>query len=141
MNKRFSGRLLTGMCILFLPAIAIAAESTLPRASSPSALYFVKLGLALLLVLGIFVAFAWMMRRFSGFQTSAKGDLRVITGLSLGTRERVVVVKAGKVQLLLGVTPGKISKLHVLEEDLEAEMALAQTDFKQKLKSALGRKE
>ncbi|HID81270.1 MAG TPA: flagellar biosynthetic protein FliO [Chromatiales bacterium] len=140
MNKRFFGRLLTGMCSLFLPA-AVTAESTLPAASSPTAFYFVKLGLALLLVLGIFVAFAWMMRRFSGFQSSAKGDLRVITGLSLGTRERLVVVKVGKAQLLLGVTPGKISKLHVLEEDLEAEIAPTQFDFKRKLKSALGQKE
>lgn len=140
MNNRFIGLLLTGMCTLFLPVVATAAEPTLPTGSSPSAFYFVKLGLALLLVLGIFVAFAWMMRRFSGFQSSAKGDLRVITGLSLGTRERLVVVKVGKSQLLLGVTPGQIHKLHVLEEDFEAEMTTSQPDFKQKLKSALGQK-
>lgn len=141
MNKRLIGRLLTGVCTLFLPAIAIAAEATLPSATSPSVLYFVKLGLALLLVLGIFLAFAWMMRRFSGFQSSTKDGLRVITGLSLGTRERLVVVKVGKSQLLLGVTPGQISKLHVLEEDFESEMATTQFDFKRKLKSALGQKE
>lgn len=139
MNIRLTGLLFTGMCTL--STTLTAADSPLPQATGPSAVYFVKLGLALLLVLGLFMAFAWLMRRFNGFQPSAKGGLRVITGLSLGARERLVVVKAGKQQILLGVTPGQIRKLHVLEDDLEAEMATSDFDFKQKLKSALGHKE
>ncbi len=141
MNLRLSGLLGTGMCIFLHPLAVFAAEKELPGVTAPSAMYFVKLGLALLLVLGLFLAFAWMMRRFNGMQSPARGGLRVITGLSLGTRERLVVVKAGKTQLLLGITPGQIRKLHVLDEDLEAELTSGQSDFKQKLKTALGHKE
>ncbi len=74
--------------------------------------------LGLLLVIGMIVGVAWLARRFGNFQTDASGGLRVIGGLSMGPRERVVLVQVGDQQLLLGVAPGRVSTLHVLDKPL-----------------------
>jgi len=41
--------------------------------------------------------------------------MRIVGGLSLGMREKVILLQVGKKQLILGVTPGRIDALHVLE--------------------------
>ena len=74
--------------------------------------------LGLMLVIGMIVGVAWLTRRFGSFQTDASGALRVIGGLSMGPRERVVLVQVGEQQLLLGVAPGRVSTLHVLAKPL-----------------------
>ncbi len=78
--------------------------------------------LGLLLVIGMIVGVAWLARRFGNFQTAASGALRVVGGLSMGPRERVVLVQVGDQQLLLGVAPGRVSTLHVLDKPLVAAM-------------------
>lgn len=76
----------------------------------------VQLGLGLLLVLALIVAMGWFMRRVSGLAGSAAGALRILGGLSVGTRERVVLIQVGEQQVLLGVAPGRVQTLHVLEQ-------------------------
>ncbi|GMR08241.1 MAG: flagellar biosynthetic protein FliO [Gammaproteobacteria bacterium] len=75
----------------------------------------VTLGLVAVLI-AIF-AVAWLMRRFGNFSMAANGELRVVAGMSLGTRERLVLIQVGKEQLLLGVSPGRVQTLHILGED------------------------
>ncbi|MGY6277679.1 flagellar biosynthetic protein FliO [Methylomonas sp. MgM2] len=67
---------------------------------------------AVLLIFGLFV---WMLRKAGQFSIHGKSDLAIIAGLSLGMREKLVLVKVGKKQLLLGVTPGRVDKLMELE--------------------------
>ena len=74
--------------------------------------------LGLLFVIAMIVGVAWLTRRFGNFQTDASGALRVLGGLSMGPRERVVLVQVGDKQLLLGVAPGRVSTLHVLDKPL-----------------------
>lgn len=106
---------------LFAPWTASLAESARPLSTgAPSASYLVKLTLGLLLVLALFMALAWFARRAGLGGMSGKGadSLHIIASLSLGARDRLVLVKAGEQQLLLSVTPGKIRKLHVLDDDI-----------------------
>jgi flagellar protein FliO/FliZ len=70
----------------------------------------------LLVVLMSVVGLAWLLRRVGRLQSSADGTLRVIGGLALGTRERVVLVQVGETQVLLGVAPGRVQAVHVLQE-------------------------
>jgi flagellar protein FliO/FliZ len=72
-------------------------------------------GVGLVLVLAVFFLCVWGLRKLSGFNASGGGKLRLLGGLSLGMRERVVLLQAGKKQLILGVTPGRIETLLVLE--------------------------
>ncbi len=70
---------------------------------------------SLLLVLAIFFLCVWILRKSGQVAANSKNHLSVIAGLSLGMREKVVLVKVGDKQLLLGVTPGRIDKLMELE--------------------------
>ena len=51
---------------------------------------------------------------------AAGGGLRILGGLSMGARERVVLLQVGDTQLLVGVAPGRVQTLHVLEQPLPA---------------------
>jgi flagellar protein FliO/FliZ len=79
-----------------------------------------QLTLGLLLVLGLIIAIAWVLKRSGRLQMAAGGGLRILGGLSMGTRERVVLLQVGDTQLLVGVAPGRVQTLHVLNEPLES---------------------
>ncbi|MGZ4959783.1 MAG: flagellar biosynthetic protein FliO [Methylomonas sp.] len=71
--------------------------------------------LALLLVLAIFFLAAWLLKKSGGLALLGNRQLAIVAGLSLGMREKLVLVKVGEKQLLLGVTAGRIDKLLELE--------------------------
>lgn len=77
-----------------------------------------KLGLGLLVVVALIVGMSWAMRRMGGLPGTGAGSLRILGGLSMGTRERVVLIQVGDQQLLLGVAPGRVQTLHVLEHPI-----------------------
>ena len=64
------------------------------------------LGGALVLVLALAVGVLWIMRRVSGGNLRRGGLLQVRDSVSVGQRERVVVVSAGGRDYVLGVAPG-----------------------------------
>lgn len=76
--------------------------------------------LSLLMVLALIVICALILKRFNLTQHSAS-QLKLVTSLSLGTKERVVVIQAGKQQLLLGITAHQITVLERLAEPLSTE--------------------
>jgi len=73
--------------------------------------------LSLLMVLGLIIVCAFVLKRFNLTQQSVS-QLKVITSLRLGTKERVIVVQVGEKQLLLGVTGQQITLLETLAEPL-----------------------
>ena len=73
---------------------------------------------ALLLVLGLIIGLAWLLKRMPGSGFRPADGLRVVASLHLGTKERAVVVEVGGRQLLLGVSPGGVTLLHELPEPL-----------------------
>ncbi len=75
--------------------------------------------LSLIMVIALILMLAWLMKRMRFSQISGQqGTLRVIKQLSLGQKERVVVVEVGGEQILLGVTPNNVSLLKSLAEPL-----------------------
>lgn len=102
-----------------------APEQVAPSASSSGALRMV---IALVVVLGAVVAagrFARRMRRFSGGTNAA---LEVVGQLSVGPRERAVLIRVGERQLLLGVAPGNVRTLHVFDDMPIARESTHQSD-------------
>lgn len=67
--------------------------------------------------------------------------MKVISALSLGMREKLILVQVGEKQLLLGVTPGRIDNLLVLEgeQQLFQQQSDKQSDgeFSKKLKQLI----
>lgn len=79
---------------------------------------YLQMFLGLFLVVGLIFGMAWFMRRLGGINSVAAGNLKVLGGISVGQRERVVLVQAGDTQLLIGVAPGQIRTLHVMDEPI-----------------------
>lgn len=75
--------------------------------------------LALLVVLGTLFALAWLLRRMRGFGNRVGSAIDVLAHVTLGQKERAVLLKVGSAQILLGVAPGRVNTLYVLPEPLE----------------------
>lgn len=128
------------------PALAAAQDGGGAGASVPTGLgagYLVQLTLALALVVAAIVVAAWLLRRVTRLQSSAGGALQVLGGLSMGPRERVVLIQVGETQLLLGVAPGRVQTLHVLENPIGGVSAPRGADrrFSERLKAVLQREQ
>lgn len=66
--------------------------------------------LAVLIVLGLVVALAWLVRRGSlGALTKRGGAINVETAVALGERRSLVIVSVEGRRLLLGLTPTSMS--------------------------------
>lgn len=96
--------------------------------------------LALLLVVGVILALAWLAKRMPGLGAAGGGNpaLKVVGSLALGPRERVVVVDVGGTQLLLSTGPHGTRALHTLEQPLPA-LASAPSPFAQVLARQFGK--
>jgi flagellar protein FliO/FliZ len=102
--------------LFFLPFAVQAAQSAIPAPMvSPvsfGGMLQVLLGLGL--VLAAVAGSAWLLRRFSPGQIGAGGAVKVIGGVALGPKERLVLVEIGETWLVLGVAPGQVNTLHTL---------------------------
>ena len=74
---------------------------------------------SLLLVILLTIGIAWVLRRTGRFGSALGGQLRAIGGLSLGGRDRIMLVDAGGTDILIGISPAGIRTLHVFPEPLE----------------------
>ncbi|MEM0954986.1 MAG: flagellar biosynthetic protein FliO [Pseudomonadota bacterium] len=83
---------------------------------------------SLMLVFACLFAVVYAMRRFNRIGLGQSGGLRVLFSVNVGQRERIVLLEAGDEQLLLGIAPGNIRTLHVLEKPLPLQNALAATE-------------
>ena len=80
--------------------------------------YLIQLIMGLVVVIICIVALSWLAKRMQRLQSSSDGSLKVIDGINMSARERVVLLQAGSKQILLGVAPGRVSKLHVFDETI-----------------------
>ncbi len=94
--------------------------------------------LSLLMVLGLIIICALVLKRFNLTQQGVS-QLKVVTSLSLGAKERVVVIQAGEQQLLLGVTAQQVTLIERLAEPL-ATQTLKATELPKNLLSFLSAK-
>lgn len=117
---------------LSFPGVLYAVDLTGPQATvnnSPTSMVSIlQIMTYLVLVILIIVGIAWMLRRFGRINSAVNGDLKVLAGLSVGQRERIVLVQAGSVQLLLGVAPGQVQTLHIMDRPLLTEEKTIRSD-------------
>lgn len=105
----------TGAALLALPGLALAAGAEPGRVESamtglPGGGMLLQLTLGLVAVLALAVGLSWLLRRYA---LPRGGLIRVIGGLPLGSRERLLLVEVDETRLLLGVTASQIQTLHV----------------------------
>ncbi|TVQ44742.1 MAG: flagellar biosynthetic protein FliO [Gammaproteobacteria bacterium] len=91
---------------------AWAAADAVP---SPSA-QLLRLIFGLVVVVAAVFVLSRVLPRFGGRALSGQRGFRVVASLPVGQRERVVLLEVGDRQVMLGVAPGRVNTLHVLDE-------------------------
>jgi flagellar protein FliO/FliZ len=127
------------------PPRPFAAPQSVTSPTAPTAGGLAQVTFALLIVLVAIFAVAWVARRMRGFNNRVGGAIDVLADVPLGQKERAVLLKVGSKQILLGVAPGRVNTLHVLEEPLELSKPPAgpnndsRPNFKQLMLRSLGK--
>ncbi len=103
-------------CLAPAGGVLAASAEGAPDPINAGAVLQVVAGLVMVLLLIGLVA--WIVRRSGRLQPGVSGEMRILAGLSMGPRERVVLLQIGPTQLLVGVAPGRIETLHVLDNPL-----------------------
>jgi flagellar protein FliO/FliZ len=82
---------------------------------------------------------AWMIKRIGHIQTRSSGTMKILGGVPVSQRERIILLQVGKEQIVVGVAPGQINTLHVLKEPIEvdAPTQTVQGSFYDRLQSVL----
>lgn len=106
--------------VLLGPVRAHSTVSNVPGSDGLMGAGFVfQFVLGLVVVVGLIFALAWMLRKMNYVQRGVQGNMRILGGLHLGSRERLILVQVGEEQLLLGVASGRVNLVHVLKAPLE----------------------
>ncbi len=114
---------LSGVIFNFLPALLGAAPvpsesaSKLPVSSVGSGAVL-ETAAVLTGVILLILVLGWLFKRMGNFPSAGKGMVRILGGVSLGPRERAVVLEAEGKRLLVGVSPGRVQTLCLLDNSV-----------------------
>jgi flagellar protein FliO/FliZ len=108
-------------------AVATATPTAVPTFAVPTAAppepvtgvgAMVEIVLALAFVLALILAIAWISRRLR-VGSHADGLIRILAEVSLGQKERAVLLQVDGRRLLVGVGAGAISLLHAADAPVD----------------------
>jgi flagellar protein FliO/FliZ len=76
----------------------------LPQPASPLSVgSLTQLTLSLVAIVGLILAISWALKRLKLAGPRGSGEIAVIDELSVGPRERIVLIRVGESQVLVGV--------------------------------------
>ena len=102
-----------------------AFASDQPGASSTGSLFQVLM--VLVLVLGLMLAAAWLLKKFNATGTNVGSSIKIISGVAVGSRERIMVIEVADQWIVIGVTANNISALTSMPKQEIASSPEAQT--------------
>jgi flagellar protein FliO/FliZ len=70
-----------------------------------------KMILGLAVVLGVMALIAWTLKRMTPIGGSQASVAKIVGGVSVGTRERVVVIEIADRWIVVGVAPGQVNAI------------------------------
>jgi flagellar protein FliO/FliZ len=104
------------IAVLYSPLFA-SAETVRP-AYTPPPPAAVSSGSVMQIIFSLILAavalVAWIMKRINLPQHGAASLLKVISGVAVGPRERVVLMEVNDTWLIVGVAPGQVRTLHTM---------------------------
>ncbi|GAJ78732.1 flagellar biosynthesis protein FliQ [Vibrio sp. JCM 18905] len=103
-------------------ALSLMLSAPYAFAAAPNNLDLATTLGSLVLVIGVILLLAWLLKRM---QVPAMGGqqkgLRIVSQLPVGTKERIAVVQVGEEQFLVGITSQSIQTLAKLDKPLKEE--------------------
>lgn len=102
--------------VILMP-ISHADEMSSVNTIGSYSLEAVKVIFSLAIVLVVFYVFVYVFKKYVGGPLKSNSSIRMLGGISVGSKEKIIIVEAGKVNLLVGVSGYGITKLHQFEEN------------------------
>ncbi|WED75547.1 flagellar biosynthetic protein FliO [Aeromonas allosaccharophila] len=124
---------MTRLLLLLLPVPAFA--ETVASVNAPTLSSWL---LSSLMVIGLILVLGFLLKKSKLATAMGGGQMRVIASLPVGYKEKLLVVKVGEQQLLVGVTPQQVNFLYRLEQPLDESQPQA---FSQQLGKLMGKHE
>ncbi|WP_051207399.1 flagellar biosynthetic protein FliO [Saccharospirillum impatiens] len=122
-----------GLFLLPLSWANASANSAIPGGGSD----YMRLGLTLLFIVGLIFACGWLVRRMAGGSGFNNRHIKVLSVMPLGTREKLMLIKAADETLLIGVTSQSISTLHRYDGPLDLTDTMQPSPFADRMKGLL----
>ena len=126
------------LCALLIGLPGLAAAQDVGTALPQPDMLRWGIGLGVVfLALGVTL---FLMRRMTGASAAgARRQLRVVASLPIGVRERLLVVQVGEQQWVLGVGPGVITRIGMLEGEGRLDSAPIPASFQDMLHTLAAR--
>lgn len=106
------------------PAPANVLASQAPSAAGSLLQTVLSLGFVIALLVGL----AWLLKRFGPKHITGGTTVKLVGALSVGARERILVVEVGEQWIVVGASPGRMNALATMpRQDIEeVDLARAQ---------------
>ena len=116
-------------------------NSSAPTAGVPGFDFagLIEMTLSLALVIALIIALSWLIGRMRGATRSTSGAINVIAEITIGPKERIVLVRVGDRQALVGVSGAGVQSLRLLEQNISVPAEANVTPFAARLKEIMGR--
>jgi len=115
----------------------VSSSSTLKSHTDIGASNYIQMLLGLFFIIAFIFTVAWLIKRMGTMSPSHSNNLKVVAGLNVGQREKIIVLQVMDEQLLVGVTPSNINLLSKLENPIIEKAGSSLNGFQEKLQSAI----
>ncbi len=122
------------------------AESKISEKSSTPSLHdntnidasdYLQMLLGLFFIVAFIFSVAWLIKRMGTLNPNHSRDLKIVAGLSVGQREKIIVLQVMNEQLLIGVTQSSIQLLSKLDTPMALKNNANMAGFQEKLQAAI----
>lgn len=80
---------------------------------------FIRISASLIVVLVVMFVMLYVFKRFTQISQSQYGYLKIVDSLTIGTKERIMLLQVGEEQVLVSTSGGEIKLLYNLIDPLE----------------------
>ncbi|MGI0115281.1 flagellar biosynthetic protein FliO [Zooshikella sp. RANM57] len=105
------------------------AASTIPTTWG----MLIQVVLALAVVLLVIFAAAWIVKRSGAIKPMTSPVIKNLAVMSVGSKERLVLVQIGDKQILLGISPAGMNTIHVFDQPVITSKNEVSNDFSKRL--------
>ena len=133
--------LLVLFALMTVPAVAQEAVPAVSPSSLFTGDYLLQVIGSFVVVILLLIGVLVLLRRFNGVSSQMSGNMHVVSSVGVGQRERVVLLQVGDEQILVGVGPGNVRKIHAFDEPVVEPSASTTPSFSDVWKVAMGKTE
>jgi flagellar protein FliO/FliZ len=100
--------------LLWLVVSTNAVAQPAATSATTTAGNFFQVLLGLIVVLLLMAAAAWSLKKFGVSKLAGNATVKIVGGVSVGNRERVMVIEVADQWIVVGVAPGQVNALSTM---------------------------